>query len=301
MDPSVRPSAVWQTLLPWYAAGSRWTKPIGELADQLTQSAVDALRLRFPSRTPSEASLAQIGRDRLIPRAPNEPAESYARRLILWLDLWSLAGTRLGLSYALQSYVFPGYPRIRIVTRDQLWSTLDEGASRDMNPLEACSLPCTPEPNLITSPYRWAPPIGSVTRAPFWLHSGTPLEFDWDSVSHPAYASRYFDYWVFVYRDSYEFQGEYNSGITYNSNTCWGLDIDPGTIQVFRELIRLYSRAGSHCMAVLFPRTNAMYDPEVGPDADWPDGRWGWESVDNGFGVSVTPRSINARYLLGFP
>lgn len=300
MEDVVRPSAVLRALLPWYARDSRWVKPIGELGDQLVQSATDALRLRFPTRTPSDKSLSVIGRDRLIPRAPHEPADSYARRLVLWLDLWGLAGTPLGLCYAVQSFIFPGYPKVRLVTRNQLWYTLDEGASETLSPLEACTLECTKPLDLPASPYRWAPPMGHAKRAPFWFVKGDPGAWNWDGVTHPANASRWWDFWMFIYSPSYPFQEAYNSGITYNSNTCWGLAIDPGTILVLRELIALYGRAGSHCVSVLFPEDNSMYEPNA-LNADWPDGRWALESVDDGLGTAVATRSRKNRYLLGFP
>lgn len=289
-----KPSAVLRAMLPWYARDMRLFKPIGDLADAALQSATDALRLGFPSLTPHDGSLSIIGRDRRIPRAPNEPAEAYARRLLLWLDLWGLAGLRLGLLYACQSFIFPGYPMIRIVERNGLWSTLEEGASRDLTPFEAMTVPSA-------GIARYVPPIGAAQspRAQFWMHYGTWP--DWDSISHPSYATRVHDYLIFVYPPSYEFQGGYNGNIFYNTETCWGLDVPQGTIDTLRELVAIYSRAGSHCISVVFPESSALYAPDATPDGDWPDGRWGWEAVDDGFGNAIPTRSPKNRYLLGLP
>ncbi len=292
LDPAL-PSAVWQATLAWFAKRDRWRLPIGELGDQLVQGAVDAVRLRYPGVTPDDRSLSLVGKDRLIPRAPDEPAEAYARRLNLWLDLWGIAGLPLGLLYAIQSYIFPGYPLVRLVERSGLWHTLEEGASRDLSPFEAMTVAGVGE--------RYVPVVGASVspKAPFWMHFGA--WFDWDSISNPTRGTHAEDYVLFVYPPSYTFQGTYNSGITYNSGTCWGLATSPGIIATLRELITIYSRAGSHCLSVVFPESTVLYAPDATPDADWPDGRWGWEAVDDGMGNVTPTRSRKNRYLLGFP
>jgi len=293
LDPA-KPSAVWQAVLPWFAKNDRWRLPIGELGDQLVQAAIDALRLRYPGVTPHDGSLTLLGRDRRIPRAPSETAEAYARRLNLWLDLWGLAGLPLGLLYAVQSFIFPGYPMVRIVERSGLWFTLNEGASRDLSPFEAMTVATTGEA-------RYVPPIGASEspRAEFWGHYGTWP--DWDSISHPARSTRLDDYLIFVYPTSYAFQGDYDDDVYYDEDTCWGLDEPQGTIDTLRELITIYSRAGSHCLSVVFPESLALYEPDMTPDADWPDGRWGWEAYESSPGVVVPTRSPKNRYLLNFP
>lgn len=293
LDPA-KPSGVWQTLLPWFARGSRWTKPLGEMADQKIQAAIDAVKLRFPELTPDERSLAILGRDRKLPRAPGEPPESYARRLILWLDLWGLAGQPLGLLYALQSFIFPGYPMVRYVEYSNLWYTLDEAASVALTPFEAASLPAT-------GPQRYVPPVGIDVspRAKFWMHQGS--NWDWHSISHADEQPRWWDYWLIVYPPSYSFQGDYDDNVFYDTDTCWGLDVDPGTIATLRELIRLYERSGSHCAAVIFPPDISAYSPDgVASPPEWPDGMWGWEVKDDGMGGSMPTKSLNNRYLLGF-
>jgi hypothetical protein len=290
----VTPSSIWQAALPWFAKTDRWRLPIGELGDTLTQAAIDAVRLRFPSRTPDERSLAILGRDRRIPRAPDETAEAYARRLQLWLDLWGVAGLPLGLTYAIQSFIFPGYPTVRLVERSGLWHSLDEGASRDFSPFEAMTVQST-------GAARYVPPVGATVtpRAPYWMHYGTWP--DWDSIAYPGNSTRVHDYLLFVYRPSYDFAGEYDSGITYDSGNLWGLDTTKGTIDTLRELIKIYSRAGSHCISVIFPNSLSLYAPNATPDSDWPNGKWALEAVDDGLGNVVPTRSPKNRYLLGFP
>jgi hypothetical protein len=293
LDPQ-KPSTIWQAALPWFAKLDRWRLPIGEFGDQIVQAAVDALRLRYPSVTPDDRSLTILGKDRRIPRAPDETPEAYARRLNLWLDLWGLAGLPLGFLYAIQSYIFPGYPKVSLVERNGLWHTLNEGASRDLTPFEAMTVPSA-------GVDRYVPPVGAseFPRAEFWMHYGTWP--DWDSISHPSYATRVHDYLLFVYQPSYDFQGVYDGDVYYDTDTCWGLDTSPGTIATLRELIKIYGRAGSHCVSVLFPNSTALYAPSATPDGDWPDGRWGWEAFDDGMGNVIPTRSPKNRYLLGFP
>lgn len=53
--------------------------------DLLGDAAVDAVRRRFPGEEGNDA-LHLIGRDRKIPRGPNEPASDYVGRLLEWLE-----------------------------------------------------------------------------------------------------------------------------------------------------------------------------------------------------------------------
>jgi len=287
-----KPSSIWQAELPWFAKNDTWRIPIGEIGDQLIQAAIDARRLCFPSRTPDKRSLALTGLDRRIPRAPDEPVESYVRRLLLWLDLWGIAGLPLGLLYACQSFIFPGYPTVRLVERNGLWHTLEPFASRDLTPYEAMTVPAAVG--------RYVPPIGAAEtpRAEFWMHYG-PWP-DWDSIAYPAFASNVWDYLLIIDPPSYPHVGQYNAGLTYNSGVLWGLQSTAGTIDTLRELIRSYSRAGSHCLAVVFPDVADRFTATSTPDADWPDGYWRAESKDDGFGNTVPTRSDKNRYLLGF-
>jgi hypothetical protein len=291
LDPA-KPSAEFQASLAWFAQNDAWRGPIGELGDKLIQAALDALRLRFPTRTPDERSLAIIGKDRRIPRAPEETAESYARRLTLWLDLWGIAGLPLGLLYAIQSFVFPGYPRVALVERSGLWHTLDANASRDVSPFEAMTIANGEDP--------YVPIVGaSVTpRAQYWMHYGAWP--DWDSVANPARAAHVEDFLLFVYPPSYDLQDGYDTGLTYDSGELWGLKTSKGNVDTLRELVRIYSRAGSHCVSAVFPETLDLYAPNMPPDADWPDGTWAKESKDDGAGNSMPSRSPKNSYLLDF-
>lgn len=292
LDPA-NPSTIYQAVLASFAKNDAWRGPIGELGDQLVQLALDALRLRFPTRTPDERSLALIGKDRRIPRAPDEPAESYARRLNLWLDLWGIAGLPLGLLYACQSFIFPGYPRVALVERSGLWHTLDANASRDVSPFEAMTVAGVGDP--------YVPPVGAaeVPRAQYWMHRG--VWPDWDSIAYPSWSVRVWDYLLLIYPPSYPLQAGYDTGLTYDSSVLWGLQTSKGNVDTLRELIDVYSRRGSHCLSTIFVPADTTLIPDATPDADWPDGTWAKESKDDGFGNSMPSRSPKNSYLLSFP
>jgi hypothetical protein len=292
-------SAVFRARLPWFLKDSRILAPIGQGMDKLTQLAIDAVRLRYPSVTPSDASLSIIGRDRRIPRAPGETPESYARRLVLWLDLWALAGLPLGLLYAIQSFVFPGYPMVRLVSRSGFWYTLDEGASRDATPFEAMTLPCPEVPGVRTP--RYVPALEATPRARFWGHQASPNNWDWDSISDPGRSICWWDYWLVVYPPSWPFDGTYGDGGLYDTSGAYGFDEIAGTFGTMRELVRIYQRAGAECRGVIFVPTLADLDPYTAPlDPSLPDGTWGGDAIDVA-GVAEPPKNLDYRYLLGFP
>lgn len=291
LDPA-NPSTILQATLPSFAQNELWRGPLGELGNQLIQAALDALRLRYPSLTPDERSLALIGKDRRIPRAPDEPAPSYARRLILWLDLWGLAGLPLGLLYAVQSFIFPGYPRVALVERSGLWHTLDEGASRDVDPFKAMTVAGAGD--------RYVPIVGASEspRAQYWMHRGTWP--DWDSVAYPAWSTHVWDFLLFVYPPSYDLQDGWDTGLTYDSGKLWGLKTSKGNVDTLRELIAIYSRRGSHCLSTIFVPSDTTLVPDATPDADWPDGTWAKETKDDGAGNCMPSRSPKNSYLLNF-
>ena len=295
------PSAILNAWLPWYARFevTPLFKPIGTALDAVLQGAIDAVRLRYPSVTLDERSLGFLGKDRRIPRAPDEPADSYARRLLLWLDQWSMAGTPAGLLYAVQPFIYPDYPRVQLVGRDSFWWTCNALTSRDLTIAEAVSLACPDVPG--QDPVRYVPPIGAGTlpRAAIWGHQGS--NWDWDSISNPERQTFWWDYWLVVSAPNYSFDGEYDGTgvdeVTYGENRAYGFDEPFGTFEVFRELIRLYQRAGAECRGVVFLDSANGCDPTATPDATWPDGRWGADSKDDG-GVVVPTRNLDYRYLL---
>jgi hypothetical protein len=293
--------AVLRSLVPWYARqGAAWRalEPLGRAFDKTLQASVDAVRMRYPSVCPPDA-LALLGRDRRLPRAPGESEASYRRRLLLWLDYWSHAGLPLGLLYAIQSYIYPGYSRVRMVTRDGWWYTLDEGASATMTPYEAMTLPCAAPAGFASSADRYVPALEASPRSAFWMHAAETPNFDYDSNSNPERAAAWWDFWIIIYPTSYEIQDVYDGppGLVYDSNTCWGLKVPQSTVDTLRTLVRMFKRAGSQCRNIMFAPTLADFDPYAAVDAvGMPDGWWG-QNVRNVGGVWTGTRRPDVRYV----
>ena len=83
---------------PWLRriVGTKLLTALGFILDEHVDRLVDGAKLRFPGLG-DESALGNIGRDRKIRRGIVEPAETYARRLRLWLD----SHRRRGGPYAL--------------------------------------------------------------------------------------------------------------------------------------------------------------------------------------------------------
>lgn len=103
---------------PWLQRlrGKAFMRGLGDTLDVVQNRTAESIDARFPRATRPDA-LASIGRDRKILRGPNEPAETYAKRLVRWWQdhrtrggpyallrqseaFWSSAPRRVDLVYA---------------------------------------------------------------------------------------------------------------------------------------------------------------------------------------------------------
>lgn len=115
----------------------RWlTEGEGELVgyslDVMADAFVERVRLglmaRLPQNDPTgattapEDALAALGRDRRVVRGINETAQSYAARLLKWLDDRKAAGTAYSLMQKLAEYTGP-LPKFRVVDARGNWYT----------------------------------------------------------------------------------------------------------------------------------------------------------------------------------
>lgn len=264
----------------------------------------DGLLARWPTYAPVDA-LPHIARDRRIHIGPYESTDAQRVRLRQWIDLHQLAGLPLGLMLAVQGYLAPAYPRIRIVTRRGLWYTLEEGTVGrmlqlpDFEPLPPC-------------PYELGPhwPVGAPPAMPaervraaglYQRYFGDPLLWNWDSISNPENANRWWHFWLIVYPPSYPFQAGYDTGWTLdNQLESWGLHEPSGTGDTLKMIIRDTKPAKSRCVAVIFCPSLNDFDPTTLPTlpftTGFPDGYWGWE-VKNVADEWVTTRRLDCRYV----
>lgn len=95
--------------------------PLDAALDQMVQG----LAARMPGLgTPT--ALGLLGRSRMIFRGRDESDESYALRLLSWLDRWRIAGTAEAVARVIHEYL-PSHPRVRVVSRSGKWVTIEDG------------------------------------------------------------------------------------------------------------------------------------------------------------------------------
>jgi len=253
---------------PWLAdrptsgrtAGFRYLYGLVAILDGGMQFLVEGMQARLPGGgTPT--ALPYIGRDRRIIRGPHETDADYAARLLEWLDLWRAAGNAYALAKALQAFLAPGHPRIRIVTRSGFWWTLD--------------------------------PSGELS----W-HLASPNNWNWDSHTHPEHAGRWADFWVVVYPPHFADDGLWGDGTSFwGERKAFGQGTSLANVEAIKALVRQWKAAHSRCMALIFTYDPASFDPTSPPGSPgMPDGWWGRWSKDDGSGGRVRSRRADARY-----
>lgn len=104
---------------PWLQNGNaeRYLYAMAVQVDVLGEALIASLKLRFPGLY-SEESLPLIGRERRIARGPNEPAASYATRLLRWLDDHQRRGGPHAMLAQLYAYYAPDNFPVELVYRN---------------------------------------------------------------------------------------------------------------------------------------------------------------------------------------
>lgn len=259
-----------------------------------------SLLARFPSTCPEDA-LPYLARDRRLYAGPDEAAATTRARVKNWIDEWSLSGLPLGWLLAIQAYLGPTYPRVRIVTRRSMWYTLEEGAvGRLLNlagyePLPPCpyELGAGWPRDAVASQIERLRTSGLFTR-----YKAPVPNWDWDSVSAPGNAGRWWDFWAFVYPPSYESGGTFGDGDVYGGQGAYGFDELAGTILVMRLLGLERKPAKAYLGGVIFCPSSLDFDPTTAPgDPTFPDGTWSAETKDVA-GVATPTRRLDCLYLL---
>jgi hypothetical protein len=107
--------------LVWYS--------IGIMLDGMAQRFDDSLRARMPTYAPDDA-LSYLGRDRKIRRGLSEPRETYASRLIQYLDFLRYQGNPYALMDQLHAFIGKTGVVIRTVDRRGNWYTRNADGTR---------------------------------------------------------------------------------------------------------------------------------------------------------------------------
>lgn len=263
----------------------------------------DMLQVRFPSHTREEA-LPLIARDRRIQVGPHESPETIRARLRLWIDQRQLAGLPVGFLLSLQAYLAPQYPQVRLVTRRGIWYTLGEGAvGRILNlPGYALLPPCPYE--LGASWPVGAPPQSQIQRLfhtpGMWARHKAPTpNFDWDSISNPENADRWWHCWAIVYPPYYTLQQPYDSGWNLDDALdSWGFQEPSGTFTTLKAITKEFRSSRNRVVSIIFaPSLNDFLPTNLPAAPGMPDGWWGQEVKQVVAGQWETTRREDCRYL----
>lgn len=253
--------------------GPRWlTEGEGELVgyaldsmkDSLAERCRAGLLARFPQNDPTgettapEDALAALGRDRRIIRGINESAQSYARRLVRWLDDWKTAGNPFSLMGQLAAYTGPG-PAFRTVDVRGNWYSRAADGTRSIS-INQDNWDWDSDPYALR---KWSRFWVVIYPNGLWLPS-------------PKWGDAGFKYGT--------------------SGATWGSTATSDQVTSVKAIVRDWKPAGTRCVNIITAFDNASFDPITARDGmGLPDGLWGdWAKYVGG--VAVPARLSSARY-----
>lgn len=233
-----------------------WT--LASVADALIQFAMDGAQARLPGAGTGSA-LEAIGRDRGIIRGADETDESYADRLVEWLDYWRGAGNAFVLIKALQGYL-PFDVNVKLVTRSGFWYVLYADKS---------------------------------------IEYFKTNNWDWDSNSNPERADRWSDFWVIIDPVNFDKDGEWGDGGSFWAEaplSTFGSDVVVGIAKSVIDIVAQWKGPHTHFDTLILSHNGSQFDPLAFPgDFGLPDGWYGKWSKNVG-GSQVPARTLDARY-----
>ncbi len=229
---------------------------LGICMDAQAERTYQGTLARFPDHAPADA-LPPMSRDRKIVRGINESAESFAARLIKWLDDHKVRGNPYALLEQLQAYlVIP--TAVRTVDNRGNWFSIDEDGNRSAL--------------IDQGNWDWDGDTASWSR--FWVIIYPPATL-WVQ-GDPAIGDA--DLWA----------GEigragYTIGSTATQEDVAGV----------RTIVRQWKPAGTLCLWIIVAFDPASFDPTDGAPPN-PDGDWGiWhERVDPAVAVRLGTASF---------
>lgn len=255
----------------------------------------EAFLNQFPSICDPTA-LPLLLADRRLRRGPFTAELAVRRYLRLWMDQWRLAGLFPGLLLAVQAFLAPEYPQVRIWTRQQLCYTIAAGTTGRALALPGYEPlpPCPDGDTALGERLRWS---GLLTRT-----LADPGTWDWDSVSNPSHADRWWHFWVTIHGTPlWSPPWSYDSEVHYDDpSKSWGTQFPHGDLATLRLILRDHAPHETRPHTVILADSESEFDP-LDPDAGdpafgWPNGEWGWEVKDDGMGGAVDARRTDLRY-----
>lgn len=229
------------------------------MCDILVQFVIEGVRVKWPGYCPSEA-LPIIGRDRRMVRGLVEDDDSYATRLIGWLQAWLNAGSAYAILGQLRGYLAQ-LGTLRLVTANGTWWTIEADGTRS---------------RVVTLPAKnWDWDGKSNLWARFWI---------------VLYASDY----------GWTEEGTWGDGTVWGDDGHGiGSTVPWRVVQDVRGIISEWKSAHSVCVNVILSFDDTAFDPSGPPGPPLPDGTWGDDYRIVG-GVAVPPpRNPSAQYWSG--
>mgnify|MGYP001581068077 CR=1 FL=1 len=240
--------------------GGNVAASLGLMLDAFNARARLALLARFPSYAPDEPALAAMGRDRLIRRGINEPAEAYAVRLAAWLDDHRTRGNPFAMLRQLRAYLQAPCV-VRTVDRRGNWYSIDAAGLRSSS--------------IDTGNWDWDGTPASPDWSRFWV-----IIYPVDGTTPWAVSGDWGDATL------------WGAGVWGNDDTTIGTTATPDQVNSVRAIVRDWKPAGTTCEWIIVAFDDATFTPAGATD---PSGDWG--NWSDGAGAPV--RLDTARYWKG--
>jgi hypothetical protein len=210
--------------------GFRLIYAMGTALDGIFEWTVQGLSSKFPGfGTPT--ALPYIGRDRGVIRGPNESDESYAARLIPWLDAWRTAGSPVTVLKQLRPFFLPDAPPpMRTVTNSGTWYVYDADT-------ETVSVSKLANWNWDDKPELWAR---------LWLIIDSSTGFPWGP------------------------DGTWGDGNAWGDGRTWGTDATRAEVETVQAIIGQWKAAHGYYINTIISFGLGEFDPSTPePDGTW--------------------------------
>lgn len=206
---------------------------LGIVRDAANERARQAAHCRFPETGPNDA-LSYQQRDRLIVRGIDETRESYAARLVQWLNDHRKRGNPFELMHQLRGYCNCDV-RIRTVDRRGNWFT------RERDGTESFALD--------TGAWDW----DAVPASPDWARFWVIIYPTTDPLPQPWQATR-----------------TWGMGYRWGDGRTWGTTATPEQVSMVRSIVKLWRPEGTRCEWIIIAFDDTSFDPMAPePDGDW--------------------------------
>jgi hypothetical protein len=218
--------------------GARILFSLGTVADAVRDHAYLGLLARFPQRAPSDA-LSYHTRDRRIPRGLGESEESYAARLLPWLDAHRTRGNAFALLRQVRAYCNADV-RVRTVDARGNWYTIDRDGTE----------------SFVRDQGHWDWGGAGASRwARFWvIIYPTSAGLPWNEG--PVWGA---------------------PGLVWGSEgpdgPTWGTSATVSEVEGCRRIVKEWRPDGTRCEHIIIAFDDASFEPD-GSSLDLPDGTW---------------------------